>query len=73
MCVAFFLAATSLFLGQQDDVFFFMEGSPLLFVPSLATLIFMVFWLIRVHFAKQWLRPVRSRSVEATPSLSSKK
>jgi hypothetical protein len=58
MCVPYFLAATSLFLGQQDDVFFFMAGSPLLFIPSLATVLFMVFWILRVRFAKQWLRPV---------------
>lgn len=47
MCVAYFLAATSLFLGQQDDVFWFMAGSPLLFVPSIATLLFMAYWLVR--------------------------
>ncbi|MGP1354318.1 MAG: hypothetical protein ACTS1Z_13435 [Parasphingopyxis sp.] len=58
MCFAFFLAATALFLGQQYDVFFFMEGSPLLFIPSLATVVFLVFWIVRVRFAKQWLRPI---------------
>lgn len=47
MCVAYFLAATSLFLGQQDDVFWFMAGSPVLFVPSIATLAFMAYWLVR--------------------------
>lgn len=47
MCVAYFLAATSLFLGQQDDVFPFMIGSPILFLPSLATLAFMLFWIVR--------------------------
>lgn len=47
MCVAYFLAATSLFLGQQDDVFWFMAGSPVLFLPSVATLGFMAYWLIR--------------------------
>lgn len=65
MCVAFFLAATSLFLGQQDDVFFFMAGSPLLFIPSLAILIFMAFWLVRARFAKRWLRPVRPFTVRS--------
>lgn len=58
MCLAYFLAATSLFLGQQDDVFPFMLGSPLLFVPSLATLLFMLFWVLRIRLAKQPLRPV---------------
>lgn len=54
MCVAYFLAATSFFLGQQDDVFPFMEGSPMLAAPSLATLAFMVFWLARVGFSPRW-------------------
>ena len=49
MCTAYFLAATSLFLGQQDDVFPFMIGSPILFIPSLATLAFMAFWLVKVR------------------------
>lgn len=58
MCYAYALAATAFFLGQQDDVFFFMAGSPLLFVPTLGTVTFMVFWLVRVRFAKNWLTPV---------------
>jgi hypothetical protein len=68
MCTAFFLAATSLFLGQQDSVFPFMEGSPLLFVPSLATLMFMAFWIVRVRFAKQWLRPAKPVPAKAAPA-----
>ncbi|MEM1133665.1 MAG: hypothetical protein AAGH53_12085 [Pseudomonadota bacterium] len=68
MCCAYLIAATSLFLGQQDDVFFFMAGSPLLFVPSLATLVFMVFWLFRVRFAKNWLSPVLRLSPKVSPN-----
>ena len=49
MCTAYFLAATSLFLGQQDDVFPFMLGSPVLFIPSIATLAFMLFWLVKLR------------------------
>lgn len=49
MCVAFFLAAASLFLGQQDDVFWFMEGSPLLFIPPFVILAVMLFWIIRMR------------------------
>ena len=55
MCVAYFLAATSLFLGQQDDVFWFMAGSPVLFAPSIATLGFMIYWLVR----NRWPRRTR--------------
>lgn len=68
MCVAFFLAATSIFLGQQDDVFFFMKGSPLLFIPSLGTVLFMAFWIARVRFARQWLRPVRPVRAKVLPT-----
>lgn len=50
MCFAPFLAAASLFLGQQDDVFPFMQGSPFLFVPPFATLAVMAYWLTRVRF-----------------------
>lgn len=52
MCAAFFLAAASLFLGQQDDVFWFMQGSPLLLIPPFATLLAMVYWLLRMRFGR---------------------
>lgn len=52
MCFAFFLAAASLFLGQQDDVFWFMQGSPLLFIPPFATLAAMVYWLLRMQLGR---------------------
>ena len=55
MSVAYFLAVTSLFLGQQDDVFPFMAGSPVLVLPTLLTLGFLVFWIVRVRFARNWL------------------
>lgn len=55
MMVAYLLAVTSLFLGQQDDVFPFMAGSPVLILPTLLTLGFLVFWFVRVRFARNWL------------------
>lgn len=62
MTTACFLAVTSLFLGQQDDVFPFMQGSPLLLIPSLLTLGFLLFWSLRVRLARNWLghRPASS-------------
>lgn len=56
MCVAFFLAASSLFLGQQDDVFWFMAGSPLLFIPPVTILAAMLFWIVSTR-----LSPVSKR------------
>jgi len=55
MTLAYFLAATSLFLGQQDDVFPFMQGSPVLLLPSALTLAYLVWWLAKVRFARHWL------------------
>lgn len=52
MSVAFFLAAASLFLGQQDDVFWFMQGSILLYIPPFATLAVMVYWAFRMRWGR---------------------
>ena len=70
MVVAYFLAVTSLFLGQQDDVFPGMAGSPLLLLPSLFTLCFLAFWTLRVRLARNWLAPLSLRrpSSESTRS-----
>jgi len=56
MCFALFFAAASFFLGQQKVMPAFMHGSPLLFIPALAPLALMIFWLVRVRFAKQFRR-----------------
>jgi uncharacterized membrane protein len=68
MMTAYFLAATSLFLGQQDDVFPFMKGSPILLLPSLFTLGFLTFWAIRVRFARNWLGNRSTNAVQAKPA-----
>ena len=65
MVVAYFLAVTSLFLGQQDDVFPFMAGSPVLLLPSILTLAFLIFWIVRVRFAQNWLGGVAPRTGKA--------
>lgn len=49
MCLALFIAAASFFLGQQKVMPAFMHGSPILFVPTLAPLVLMIFWQIRVR------------------------
>lgn len=49
MCFALFFAAGSFFIGQQRVMPAFMQGSPLLFVPALAPLVLMIFWLFRVR------------------------
>jgi hypothetical protein len=61
MCAALAIAAFSFFLGQQKVMPEWMQGSPWLFVPPLATLAAMIFWILRVRFAKAWLRPALRR------------
>jgi hypothetical protein len=49
MCFALFFAAAFFFLGQQGVMPKFMRGSPILFVPALAPLVLMFFWLFRLR------------------------
>lgn len=50
MCFAFFIATGSFFLGQQDVMPQSVRGSPMLFLPALAPLALMLFWLVRVRW-----------------------
>ena len=52
MCVAFFIATGSFFLGQQDVLPRAVQGSPILFVLAFAPFAVMAFWLARVRFSK---------------------
>jgi len=52
MCVAFFIATGSFFLGQQDVLPEAVRGSPVLFVLAFAPFAVMAFWLVRLRFAK---------------------
>ena len=52
MCFAFFIATGSFFLGQQDVLPQAVRGSPILFVLAFAPFAVMLFWLVRLRFAK---------------------
>jgi uncharacterized membrane protein len=52
MCAALFIAAGSYFLGQPDFVPWFMRGTAWVFVPPLATLLVMGYWLVRVRWRR---------------------
>jgi hypothetical protein len=52
MCAALAIAALSFFIGQQRVMPSFMQGSPLLAIPPLATLATMLFWLLRLRFGR---------------------
>ncbi|MDB5703962.1 MAG: hypothetical protein JWN66_1078 [Sphingomonas bacterium] len=54
MCAALLIAAFSFFLGQQKVMPVSMRGSPLLFVPELIIIGSMIFWLVRVRFARRF-------------------
>jgi hypothetical protein len=52
MCFAFFIATGSFFLGQQDVMPAAVRGSAWLFLPALAPLALMLFWLVRIRLPK---------------------
>jgi hypothetical protein len=54
MSAALTIASGSFFLGQQRVMPAFMRGSPWLFVPVIAPLVLMVFWLIRVRLVPRF-------------------
>ncbi|HZB70132.1 MAG TPA: hypothetical protein VE403_07185 [Sphingomicrobium sp.] len=60
MCVAFFIATGSFFLGQQDVLPAAVRGSPWMFVPAFAPILIMLFWLARLRFAKAIARSKQS-------------
>jgi hypothetical protein len=52
MCVGWFIATGSFFLGQQKDMPAFMHGSPILLVLGVAPLPLLLFWMLRVRLIK---------------------
>jgi hypothetical protein len=70
MCAALLIAAFSFFLGQQKVMPELIQGSPLLFVPPLAVLTAMIFWLLRIRFSKafKWVAP--RRAAAAGPAMA---
>lgn len=59
MCLAFFIATASFFLGQQKVMPAAWHGAKIWWVLALAPLPIMVFWLIRVRF-KPWRSAVQA-------------
>jgi hypothetical protein len=58
ICAALFIASGSFFLGQQRVMPVWMRGSPLLFVPALAPLVWMLVWIIRIKLTSGRVRKV---------------
>ena len=55
------IAAFSFFLGQQDEFPAAWRGLAIWFVPPLAVLAAMAFWLVRVRFTAAFGRPAPNR------------
>ena len=56
MCAALLIAAFSFFLGQQDEFPEAWQGSPIWVLPGLLTFAAMVYWILRIRFAKAFRR-----------------
>lgn len=63
MCFALFFAASFFFLGQPRVAAFFHK-SQLLFLPALAPLVVMLFWLVRVRLTKWFARDSATASLQ---------
>jgi hypothetical protein len=69
MSAALTIASGSFFLGQQRIMPAFMRESPWLFVPVIAPLLLMVFWLIRVRLMP-WFKGPRFQHQKTVPQFS---
>ena len=65
MSFALFIAAGSLFLGQPKVFPAALRGSPIMFVPELAILGLMLFWLVRTCLTAMARRPTSPRTLAA--------
>lgn len=57
ICAAFFVATGSFFIGQQQVMPKFIQGSPILFLLGLAPLGLMAFWLVRIRAGRASRQP----------------
>ena len=53
MLTALFIAATSFFIGQMDELPAAMQRIEILVIPPIATLVYLAFWSIRVWFTRK--------------------
>jgi uncharacterized membrane protein len=53
LSAALVIAASAFFMGQQKVMPHVMRGSPLLYLPVLAPLLLMLFWLVRVRLPRR--------------------
>lgn len=68
MCAALLLAVFSFFQGQADLFPDAVRESALLFVPTLGTLVLMIYWVLRIRFG-QTLKMLRAPRRTESPSI----
>ncbi len=68
MSLSLFFAAGSFFLGQQKVFPVSWRGAKIWFVPPLASLILLFYWIIRVRFSKTSRKASSSRSALKGPA-----
>jgi uncharacterized membrane protein len=54
MCVGWFIATGSFFLGQEKDMPAFLHGSPILLILGFAPLPLLLFWMFRVRLGRAY-------------------
>jgi uncharacterized membrane protein len=68
MCLGWFIATGSFFLGTGQQAFpASWRGSPAFLVPAVLPLVLLVFWLIRVRFTNAYKRMSMQRAGEVYP------
>ena len=70
MCAAMLIATTSFFQGQQDLFPAAVRGSFVWFLPALAVLAALIFWIFRVRFGRRFGRWPRRETISPAPSAS---
>jgi hypothetical protein len=71
MCAAMLIATTSFFQGQQDNFPEAWQGSAIWYLPALAVLAAMLFWIFRVRFGRSFRRWPPGARVSRAPSSAS--
>lgn len=71
MCTALLIAVSSFFQGQQDEFPAAIRGLVIWYVPPLAVLAAMIFWIFRVRFSRRFASlPRRAPAPDAPPRLT---
>lgn len=70
MCAAMLIATTSFFQGQQDNFPEAWQGSAIWYLPALAVLAAMLFWIFRVRFGRSFRRWPPGEKVSPAPASS---